>query len=59
MNLVLYVLTELYENRDLIELVFDAVKDGKLTKDEIKATIKRAITEAYDQKVKSQMGLIP
>ena len=59
MSIFLYVISELYENRDLIELIIDTVKDGKLTKDEIKAAVKRAITEAYDQKVKIQMGLVP
>lgn len=54
-----FVLAELVEHADLIELVIDTVKDGKLTKDEIKKAVLASITAAYDVKVKLAMGLGP
>lgn len=54
-----YILAQLVEHADVLELIFDAVKDGKLTKDEIKKAVKDSITAAYDIKVKAQMGFGP
>jgi hypothetical protein len=51
------LLSLLAEHADIISFIVGALGDGKLSKEEVKDAVKKAIEEAYDLKVRAEMGL--